>query len=102
MEDVAEPGAWGGMLNVYLNDAVCWRNVPVDAWEFRIGGYQVMKKWLSYREHGSSDKPILGRPLTGVEARYVQEMARRLAAIVLHQEDLDVNYEAVITSTWQP
>jgi len=64
-----------------------------------IGGYQVIKKWLSYREHGMSEKPILGRPLTNVEARYVQEMVRRLSAIVLLQEELDVNYEAVITNT---
>ena len=102
MEEVADPGAWGGMLNVYLNDAVCWRNVPVEVWEFTIGGHQVIKKWLSYREHGTSDRPILGRPLTSAEARYVREVARRLSAIVLLQEELDVNYEAVITNTWQP
>ena len=42
-----------------------------------IGGYQVVKKWLSYRE-----PDVLGRPLTTAEAREVTGMVRRLAAIV--------------------
>ena len=36
--------------DIFLNDATCWRNVPDSVWECRIGGYQVLKKWLSYRE----------------------------------------------------
>ncbi len=42
-----------------------------------IGGYQVIKKWLSYRE-----KPLLGRGRTSEEVRYVMKMARHLAALV--------------------
>lgn len=38
--------------------------------QYDIGGYQVIKKWLSYRE-----AKLLGRPLTKEEVRYVQEMA---------------------------
>ena len=37
-------------FDVYLNDAAYWRNVPAAAWNYRMGGYQVLKKWLSYRE----------------------------------------------------
>jgi hypothetical protein len=37
----------------------------------RTTGYQIIKKWLSYRE-----QPFLGRPITKDEVRYVQEMAR--------------------------
>jgi hypothetical protein len=33
-------------------------------WDYTIGGYQVIKKWLSYREH-----KLLVRPLTTDEAR---------------------------------
>ena len=33
---------------VYLSDHAYWRDVPSDAWEYRLGGYQVLKKWLSY------------------------------------------------------
>jgi hypothetical protein len=43
--------------DVYLNDAAYWSNVPIRVWEYTIGGYQVIKKWLSYRE-----QPLLGRP----------------------------------------
>ena len=73
--------------DVYLNDAAYWKNVPANVWEFYIGGYQVIKKWLSYRE-----KELLGRGLRDTEAREVMNMARRLAAIVLLQPALDENY----------
>lgn len=33
--------------DVYLNDVAYWKNVPIRVWEYTIGGYQVMKKWLS-------------------------------------------------------
>jgi hypothetical protein len=64
-------------------------------WEYTLGGYQVNKKWLSYRE-----RPLLGRSLTVEEARYVGEMARRIAAIVLLGPALDENYRAVKASTF--
>ena len=83
-----------GMLDVYLNDRTCWRNVPQAVWDFTIGGYQVIKKWLSYRE-----KELLGRALTPEEVRYVTEMARRLAALLALQPDLDDNYRAAVQNT---
>ncbi len=49
-----------------------------------------MKKWLSYREY-----PLLGRPLAPEEARYLTEVARRLAALALLEPALDANYNAV-------
>ena len=64
-------------------------------WEYRISGYQVVKKWLSYRE-----KAILGRGLKVEEAEYVTEMASRIAALILMQPELDANYEAVKADTW--
>jgi hypothetical protein len=73
--------------DIYLNDTAYWRNVPEKVWDFTIGGYQVMKKWLSYREHD-----LLGRPLAPDEAREVTHMARRLAALLLLAPALDANY----------
>jgi hypothetical protein len=64
-------------------------------WDCAIGGYQVIKKWLSYRELG-----LLGRALTVDEIRYVAEMARRIAAILLLQPSLDANYRAVVADTY--
>ena len=82
-------------VDVYLNDVAYWRCVPSGVWNYTIGGYQVMKKWLSYRE-----KALLGRDLRVEEVREVMRMARRIAAILLLQPALDANYEAVKASTW--
>jgi hypothetical protein len=73
--------------------------VPEKVWDFTIGGYQVTKEWLSYREHD-----LLGRPLTADEAREVTHMARRLAALILLQPELDANYQRVKAASydWKP
>ena len=85
----------GDMLDIYLNDLTCWKNIPKAVWEYTIGGYQVIKKWLSYRE-----QKILGRGLTIEEVRYVTEMSRRIYAITNLQSSLDANYREVISSTF--
>lgn len=36
--------------DIYLNEVAYWRNIPARVWGYYIGGYQVIKKWLSYRE----------------------------------------------------
>jgi len=74
-------------LDVYLNNDVYWSNVPATAWEYSIGGYQVLKKWLSYRE-----KSVLGREITRDEAREFTHMVRRIAALVLLEPPLDASY----------
>ncbi len=90
------PAALGAKTHdVYLNGIAYWKNVPEKVWDYTIGGYQVMKKWLSYREH-----TLLGRDLTMEEAEYVTEMARRIAAILLMSDALDANYLACKENTW--
>jgi type ISP restriction-modification system protein/N-6 DNA methylase len=81
--------------DIYLNDVAFWSNVPQKVWEYSIGGNQVIKKWLSYRE-----KPLIGRALTKDEVRYVQEIARRIAALLLLHPALDANYLAVTSSAF--
>jgi hypothetical protein len=82
--------------DIYLNDVAFWKNVPVGVWDYTIGGYQVMKKWLSYRE-----KTLLGRGLTLEEVQEVTSMARRIAALLMLQPALDANYAAVKSATHQ-
>ncbi|MHB8050491.1 MAG: type ISP restriction/modification enzyme [Coriobacteriia bacterium] len=82
-------------FDIYLNDNAYWRCVPSVVWRYTIGGYQVIKKWLSYRE-----RPLLGRGLRPEEARYAAEMVRRIAALVLMQPELDANYERVKADAW--
>jgi hypothetical protein len=77
-------------LDVYLNNIAYWRNIPIRVWEHTIGGYQVIKKWLSYRE-----REILGRALKMDEARMVTDIARRITAMLLMEPELDANYNTV-------
>jgi len=95
-KDERQKQAFGeATLDVYLNETAYWKNVPRRVWDYYIGGYQVIKKWLSYRE-----KRVLGRGLKLEEAEYVTEMVRRIATLILLQPDLDTNYEAVKSDTW--
>jgi len=82
--------------DVYLNDVAYWQNIPARVWDYTIGGYQVIKKWLSYRE-----EDFLGRPLKVSEVQEVTNMARRIGAILLLEPELDANYEAVKRSPYQ-
>ncbi len=65
-------------FDVYLNDRAFWRNVPAAIWRYRLGGYQVLKKWLSYRE-----RAILGRDLMPEEVQHFANTARRIAAMIM-------------------
>ena len=71
------PALGANTFDVYLNDRAFWRNVPAEVWNYKLGGYQVLKKWLSYREHG-----ILDRPLRPEEVQHFTDTARRIAAVL--------------------
>ncbi|MDB9431774.1 type ISP restriction/modification enzyme [Microcystis aeruginosa] len=81
--------------DIYLNDRAYWQNIPARVWEYTIGGYQVIKKWLSYRE-----EKLLGRGLTIAEVQEVSEMTRRITAIILLELDLDDNYQNIKTAVY--
>ncbi len=65
-------------FDIYLNDRAYWCNVPAAVWNYKLGGYQVLKKWLSYRE-----RAILDRSLTPGEVQHFTDTARRVGAILL-------------------
>ena len=65
-------------LDIHLNDNARWSNVPAAVWNYKLGGYQVLKKWLSYREH-----KILGRNMHPDDVRHFTDTARRIAAILM-------------------
>ena len=65
-------------FDVWLNERAFWRNIPATVWNYRLGGYQVLKKWLSYRE-----RSVLKRALKPEEVQYFTDTARRIAAILL-------------------
>lgn len=80
--------------SIALNERASWANVPPAVWGYTIGGYQVLKKWLSYRE-----RPLLGRGLHIDEARAATQIARRIAAILLLGPALDASYRTVAGAT---
>ena len=82
-------------FDIWLNGEAYWRNVPARVWRWKLGGYPVIKKWLSYREEN-----VLGRALHEDEVAYFSELARRIAAILLMAPALDANYEAVKADTY--
>lgn len=77
------------VIDVFLNDHTYWSSVPEAAWDFKIGGFQVLRKWLSYRE-----LTLLGRVLSLNEVREFASIARRLTEIALLGPELDANYRA--------
>lgn len=87
---------WRRLSQAKMKDVAYWKNIPVKVWEYTIGGYQVIKKWLSYRE-----ADLLERPLTSDEAREVMNIARRIAAILLLQPALDENYYQCKANTYK-
>ena len=65
-------------FDIRLNGRAFWRNIPAAVWNYKLGGYQVLKKWLSYREYA-----ILNRPLTPEEIQHFTSAARRIMALLL-------------------
>jgi hypothetical protein len=81
--------------DIFLNDHVYWKNIPTRIWNYHIGGYQVIKKWLSYRQ-----RDLLGRSLTPEEAREVTTIIRRIAAILILEPELDASYRATTENVY--
>ena len=74
-------------FNIHLNGNALWRNVPAAVWTYKLGGYQVLKKWLSYRE-----RDILRRKLKADEVQHFTDTARRIAAILCLAVTADNNF----------
>ena len=71
------PALGSTTFDIHLNAGAFWRNVPAAVWRYKLGGYQVLKKWLSYRE-----RAVLTRPLRPEEVKHFTDTARRIAAIL--------------------
>ncbi len=76
--------------DLYINDRVYFQNVPAEVWQYELGGYPVLKKWLGYRQANRRD----GRPLTLTEQRHFRSMVQRLAALLVLRPSLNQAYQA--------
>ena len=84
----------GAACRVFLNASTFWEAVPQNVWEYTLGGYQVLKKWLSYRE-----RDVLGRALRPNEAMEFTNSVRRIAAILSLGAQLDDHYTSCREAT---
>jgi hypothetical protein len=91
-------------IDVYLNSDAHWSAIPINVWNYTLGGYQVLKKWLSYREFTPEPaSPLLHRALHAEEAAYFAQIVRRIAAILLLGPALDASYRNILpTATGLP
>jgi hypothetical protein len=82
--------AWGERTgDLFLNDDAYFGNVPEVVWNYQLGGYPVVKKWLSYRQADRRD----GRPLTDDERRWFRQVIQRIAALLALGPSLNELYE---------
>ena len=92
--DVRSGSRGDGFVDIHLNATTRWRDVPAAVWSYTLGGYQVLKKWLSYRE-----AILLGRPLTADETLDFTRHVRRIAALLALHPALDAHYRAAIPAS---
>jgi hypothetical protein len=81
--------------DIFLNDIAYWKNVPSRIWNYIIGGHQVLKKWLSYREYKG-----IKRSIKPEEAREFTDICRRIGAIILLENALDDNYRKIKSNAY--
>lgn len=82
--------------DLYINDAVYFSNVPEQVWQYELGGYPVLKKWLAYRDARRRSN----EPLTLGEKDHLREMVQRIAALLEPQPQLNSLYERASSNCW--
>jgi len=70
---------------VWINKTQCFKPVPQDVWQFHIGGYQVLDKYLKSRK---------GRVLLLDEVNHVGAIADSLAFTIERMTAIDAAYRA--------
>jgi Type ISP C-terminal specificity domain len=69
---------------VWINKTQSFKPVPQDVWEFHIGGYQVVDKYLKSRRD---------RVLSLDEIRHVGAIAESLAFTIVQMAKIDSAYQ---------
>jgi len=71
---------------IYINSTQFFSNITRDIWEYRMGGYQVMAKWLKSRK---------GQYLNFKDIEHYIKIARILQLTLQYQEQIDLLYPAI-------
>ena len=69
---------------IWINKTQCFKPVPEDVWNFHIGGYQVLEKYLKSRK---------GRQLSLDEINHVAAVADSLAFTIAQMAKIDIAYK---------
>lgn len=69
-------------LTIHINATQCFENVPTEAWEMYIGGYQPAQKWLRDRR---------GRSLSSDDINHYRDMITVLSETYRIMKDIDKN-----------
>jgi len=76
----------GSARRVYFNQDQCFEGIPKEVWEYRIGAYQVMEKYLKDRK---------GRKLSLDEINHYMKVAKAIRLTIELQEKVDDVYGAI-------
>ena len=71
---------------VYINGKQYFSNIEKEIWEYQIGGYQVMEKWLKERKN---------RVLSLRDIEHYIKISRALQLTIEYQEKIDELYPGV-------
>jgi hypothetical protein len=71
---------------VYINQAQYFSGIQQEIWEYQVGGYQVMYKWLKDRKN---------QALTLPEIRHYIRIAKALELTGKYQAEIDRLYPAI-------
>lgn len=69
---------------IWINKTQCFKSVPQDVWNFHIGGYQVLEKYLKSRK---------GRQLSLDEINHIAAVADSLAFTIAQMAKIDSAYK---------
>lgn len=82
---------WGERTgDLFIADQVFFANVPEAIWNYKLGGYPVLKKWLGYRQANRRDD----KPLSPEERRWFRAVVQRIAALLALHPRLNDLYSA--------
>jgi hypothetical protein len=74
---------------VMINNSRWFEDVPVTAWEFKVGSYQVLQKWLKDRAAKCGKNPSLGRVLTDEDIIHYRRVIVALTETIRLMEKVD-------------
>ena len=74
--------------DLYINEQCYFANVPSAVWQYQLGGYPVIKKWLGYRQADRRN----GNPLTLTESKWLRSVVQRIAALLAYGDELNSLY----------